>query len=68
MAYHRGEKNHSTRARRAVNHVFTIPHIKQQISMPSIMHGEELDKATRDLLGIAYSPSPSISEFIAGRV
>ena len=34
MLYHTGGVNRTGRARRAVNHVYTLPFIKQQISLP----------------------------------
>jgi ectoine hydroxylase-related dioxygenase (phytanoyl-CoA dioxygenase family) len=67
MTYHRGEKNHTAQPRRAVNHVFTIPFIKQQIAIPPAMNGDGLDEATRDLLGYRYATPASIDEFLKAR-
>lgn len=68
MAYHCGRKNQTAKPRRAVNHVFTIPFIKQQIAIPSVMSGDGLDEATKDLLGYRYATPASIDEFLKGRL
>jgi Phytanoyl-CoA dioxygenase (PhyH) len=66
MTYHRGGRNYSAFPRRAVNHVFTIPYIKQQLSIPSVMKTKELDDAACDLLGYRYLTPGSIDEFLDG--
>jgi hypothetical protein len=40
MLYHRGGHNRSSRVRRAINHMYTLPLIKQQISIPRILGGK----------------------------
>jgi ectoine hydroxylase-related dioxygenase (phytanoyl-CoA dioxygenase family) len=67
MTFHKGERNHTQRPRRAVNHVFTIPFIKQQISIPSVLGDEELEDSARELLGYRYQPPLSVDEFIRSR-
>lgn len=67
MTYHRGEKNRTAHPRRAVNHVYTIPFIKQQIDIPAAMPASTLDDATRDLLGYRYATPRSVEEFLKGR-
>lgn len=67
MAYHRGGKNHTAHPRRAVNHVYTIPFIKQQIDIASALAADGLDAATRDLLGYRYATPRSVGEFLKGR-
>lgn len=43
MVYHRSGSNRSGRIRRAVNHIFTLPLIKQQISFPRMLNGKFSD-------------------------
>jgi len=43
MVYHRSGFNRSGRLRRAVNHIFTLPLIKQQISLPHMLRGKFSD-------------------------
>ena len=43
MVYHRSGNNRSGRIRRAVNHIFTLPLIKQQISFPNMLNGKFSD-------------------------
>jgi len=53
MLYHRAGANNSQRVRRGLNHLYTIPLLKQQISMPSALHASDIDppSALRRLLG-----------------
>ncbi len=67
MAYHRGGRNRTDRPRRAVNHVFTIPFIKQQVAIPSAMPADGLDDATRELLGWRYATPDSVEVFLRAR-
>jgi ectoine hydroxylase-related dioxygenase (phytanoyl-CoA dioxygenase family) len=43
MIYHRSGHNRSGRVRRAVNHIYTLPLIKQQISLPHMLGGRFSD-------------------------
>jgi len=43
MIYHRSGINCSARPRRAVNHIYTLPMIKQQISIPHMLGGKLRD-------------------------
>jgi ectoine hydroxylase-related dioxygenase (phytanoyl-CoA dioxygenase family) len=43
MVYHRAGNNQSGRPRRAVNHIFTLPLIKQQINIPAMLNGKFRD-------------------------
>lgn len=43
MLYHRSGTNRSANPRRAVNHIFTLPLIKQQISFPRMLGGKYMD-------------------------
>jgi ectoine hydroxylase-related dioxygenase (phytanoyl-CoA dioxygenase family) len=52
MLYHRSGFNRSGKVRRAVNHIFSLPLIKQQISLPAMLRGKFADDPfLRQLLG-----------------
>ena len=60
MLFHRAGHNRSTRVRRGVNHVFTMPLIAQQISLPAALGGRYADRpGVRALLGYDTEPAPS---------
>jgi ectoine hydroxylase-related dioxygenase (phytanoyl-CoA dioxygenase family) len=64
MLYHRGGHNRSTRVRRAINHMYTIPFIKQQISLPKILKGRYSDDPfLAKFLGYESEPDESVVEF-----
>lgn len=68
MLYHSGGSNRTEYARRAVNHVYTIPMFQQQIHMRSALGDDFVtDAALRKLLGFDVSRPNSISEFISAR-
>jgi ectoine hydroxylase-related dioxygenase (phytanoyl-CoA dioxygenase family) len=68
MAFHSGGVNTTDKPRRAINHVYTIPHIRQQIDLPSAL-GDQFtsDAALRRLLGYGLSTPRSVEEYLAGR-
>jgi ectoine hydroxylase-related dioxygenase (phytanoyl-CoA dioxygenase family) len=43
MVFHRAGTNRSGRLRRAVNHIFTLPLVRQQISLPKMLAGKFSD-------------------------
>lgn len=68
IAYHAGSINHSSADRRAVNHVFTIPMLRQQLHLPSIVGGvAELTDWQRKVLGFGLDEYRSIDEWFASR-
>ncbi len=67
MLFHSGGYNASTHPRRAINQVFSIPHIKQQISIPSELSDLELSDAQKRLLGFYVEIPRSVDEYLAGR-
>lgn len=67
MTFHRGGQNRSTRNRRAVNHVFTIPFFKQQIAIPPLLEAASLDASEQKLLGFPYETPRSVSDYLQGR-
>ena len=68
MVFHSGGVNTTAAPRRAVNHVYTIPLIRQQIDMPSAL-GDEFtaDSNLRRLLGYNVRQPRSVAEYLAGR-
>jgi ectoine hydroxylase-related dioxygenase (phytanoyl-CoA dioxygenase family) len=68
MAYHSGGVNRTDRARRAVNQVYSIPLIKQQIDLPAAL-GEQFttDPQLRKLLGYEVCTPHSVGDYLASR-
>lgn len=68
MVYHAGSSNRSTGDRRAVNHVFTIPMLRQQVHLPSIV-GEEgsFSEWQRKILGFGLNEFRSVDEWFSSR-
>lgn len=68
MLFHRGGDNTTDQPRRAINHVYTIPPIRQQIDLPSTL-GDNFtaDAGLRRLLGYDLRTPRSIAEFLQGR-
>lgn len=67
MTYHRGGFNGTMHNRRAVNHVYTIPLMRQQIDMPAVIGDGYTDAFARELLGYRYPLPRSIEEYLAAR-
>jgi ectoine hydroxylase-related dioxygenase (phytanoyl-CoA dioxygenase family) len=68
MLFHRAGHNASTAARRAVNHVYALPFIGQQISMPDVLRGRYADDpALRRLFGYETKPVSSVDDWWARR-
>ena len=68
MMFHSGGVNSTDRPRRAVNHVYSIPLLRQQIDLPSAL-GESFvtDGALRKLLGYEVRTPGSIEAYLAAR-
>lgn len=61
MLFHRAGANRSAGPRRAVNHVYTVPIIAQQISLPVALGGKHADDALlAPLLGYSAAPVSSV--------
>jgi ectoine hydroxylase-related dioxygenase (phytanoyl-CoA dioxygenase family) len=64
MLVHRAGVNRSGRVRRAVNQVFAVPIIAQQISLPSMLGGRWSDEpALARLLGYESAPASSVVDW-----
>ena len=68
MMYHSGGVNVTDRPRRAVNHVYSIPLLRQQIDLPDAL-GETFatDGELRRLLGYDVRTPHSVAEYLASR-
>jgi ectoine hydroxylase-related dioxygenase (phytanoyl-CoA dioxygenase family) len=64
MVYHRSGFNRSGRVRRGVNHIYTLPLIKQQISLPQMLQGKFSDDPyLRRFLGYDTQTGESVQEW-----
>jgi ectoine hydroxylase-related dioxygenase (phytanoyl-CoA dioxygenase family) len=69
MMFHRAGANRSDRIRRGVNHIYTLPMIQQQISLPSALGGRHSDDPRlRRLLGYESPPAANALEWRTQRV
>ena len=69
MLFHRAGNNRSGRIRRAVNNVFSVPIIAQQISLPLALNGRHSDDpALSQLLGYDSTPAASVLEWRTRRL
>ncbi|QPF83002.1 phytanoyl-CoA dioxygenase family protein [Bradyrhizobium genosp. L] len=68
MVFHSGGVNVSAQPRRAVNHVYSIPLLRQQIDLPAAL-GEDFVSTPelRRLLGYDVRQPRSVAEYLAGR-
>jgi ectoine hydroxylase-related dioxygenase (phytanoyl-CoA dioxygenase family) len=68
MTYHTGSANCTSVERRAINHVYTIPMLRQQIDLPAFL-GDEFtsEPALRRLLGYDVSTPRSVAEYLQKR-
>lgn len=67
MMFHAGGFNKTNFERRAVNHLYNIPFLKQQINIPMNMNNPNLTAEDRDLLGFNNMESNSIAQYLATR-
>jgi ectoine hydroxylase-related dioxygenase (phytanoyl-CoA dioxygenase family) len=67
MTFHRGGVNNARAKRRAINHIYTIPHIKQLIDIRALLGEEGIDARVQELLGYRYGSPRSIDDFLKTR-
>jgi ectoine hydroxylase-related dioxygenase (phytanoyl-CoA dioxygenase family) len=68
MLFHRSGLNTTALARRAVNHVWTLPILKQQIALPGLIRPELIrDARIARLLGCDSEPAKSVADWISRR-
>jgi ectoine hydroxylase-related dioxygenase (phytanoyl-CoA dioxygenase family) len=64
MLYHRGGHNRSANIRRAINHMYTLPLVKQQISLPKMLRGKfQDDPFLNRFLGYESESDEGVIEF-----
>ena len=64
MLIHKGGSNKSSKRRRAVNHMYTRPFIKQQIDFPSLMKGRyDIESKMSQVLGFWSVPPKSVKDY-----
>ncbi len=64
MIYHRSGNNRGERPRRAVNHIYILPLIKQQISIPQMLQGKLCDDPfLRTFLGYDTQTGDSVQQW-----
>ena len=69
MVYHRSGHNRSGRPRRGVNHIYTLPLIKQQISLPRMLGGKFSDDPfLRTFLGYDSETGESVQHWRARKL
>jgi ectoine hydroxylase-related dioxygenase (phytanoyl-CoA dioxygenase family) len=68
MVFHKGSFNNTEKPRRAVNHVYTIPYLKQQINIPYVLNPAiDLDDHQREILGYRYQVPNGIDDYLQSR-
>jgi ectoine hydroxylase-related dioxygenase (phytanoyl-CoA dioxygenase family) len=68
MLFHRAGSNTSPRPRRAINHVYGLPFMAQQISIPDVLQGQYADDPLLGrLLGYRTAAPRSLDAWWAGR-
>lgn len=68
MLYHAGSTNHTDRDRRAINHVFTIPMLRQQFHLPTIIGKEaSFSEEQRKILGFGLEEFRSLEDWFVDR-
>jgi ectoine hydroxylase-related dioxygenase (phytanoyl-CoA dioxygenase family) len=69
MMFHRGSRNRSGNPRRAINHIYSLPIIKQQISLPKILAGRFSDDPTLSIfLGYESESDDNVTAFRKKRI
>lgn len=64
MTYHKGGANQTNESRRAINHVYTIPFIKQQVSLSHQMASFKLSRKEREVFGCDNPEPANIEDFL----
>lgn len=68
MIYHSGGVNRTSRERRAVNHVYTIPLLKPQIDLPNVLGADfTSDAKLRQLLGYEVGVPADLEQYYQAR-
>lgn len=69
MLYHRAGSNRSSFKRRALNHLYTLPFLKQQISIPEALQGKFRDGGfLSKFLGYESEPGKNVRQWRAAKI
>lgn len=68
MVYHAGSTNKTECDRRAINHVYTIPLLRQQMHLPSVLgDGAGFDDQQKKILGYGLEEFRSVEDWLNAR-
>ncbi len=67
MTFHSGGLNTTNTSRKAINHVFTIPYLKQQIQIPTNLKSYKLSSKEKDILGFHNKEPQSVEKYLFER-
>ncbi|WP_397451932.1 phytanoyl-CoA dioxygenase family protein [Pseudomonas sp. NA-150] len=67
MLYHAGGYNRTLEKRRAINHIYNIPFLKQQIQIPGNIDPNTLSSLQKDIFGFSYSEPKTVEDFLLSR-
>ena len=67
MTFHSGGANRTLRERRAVNHVYSLPFIKQQVCLQAEFGPRDLPPKTRRLLDFDNNSAENVGAYLARR-
>jgi len=69
MLFHRADANTSKSTRRALNHLYTLPFLKQQISIPQALQGRfREDPFLRKFLGYDSEPGMNVTDWRSAKI
>ncbi len=68
MVFHAGGFNATTKARRAINHLYNIPFFKQQINIPMNINITNLSAEAKNILGFSYMEHNSVAQYLSTRL
>lgn len=68
MLFHSGGFNGTMAERRAVNNVYTIPYFKQQIKLPGLLSGLDIDPGEKELFGFGFEEPNSVEDYLSLRL
>ncbi|QDL54439.1 phytanoyl-CoA dioxygenase family protein [Rhodoferax aquaticus] len=68
MTFHRGGFNSTGAARRAVNHVYTIPFFKQQIHLPRNIDAAAFSLEELEIIGCRFQEPGTVEDYLLSRM
>jgi hypothetical protein len=67
MTFHSGGANRTQTPRRAVNHIYSLPFVKQQINLQTLFEGRELPARTKKLFNFDNGAAADVSAYYERR-